>query len=138
MNIKLRAWDEQKKIMHYNFEFIRSGIEGNDFIIFKSDKQKLEDKRVFNNPYFAQQLKISLSTNLFDENKKEIYENDIISDNGIIGKVKFDSYGIEFIYKNPEKEHWIEYYIRSWGDMYHPIIIGNIYENPELLNNIIN
>lgn len=32
--IKFRAWDEQNKIMHYNFNFIRSGVEGNDRIMF--------------------------------------------------------------------------------------------------------
>ena len=55
--IKFRAWDEMKKVMHYDFEFIRSGIEGNDWIIFKSDKQPLEQGKVLDNPYFAQTIK---------------------------------------------------------------------------------
>jgi len=60
--LKFRAWDEKNKIMHYDFEFIRSGTEGNDWIIFKSDKQRFDDNTqifpLLKNPYFSQQLKI--------------------------------------------------------------------------------
>ena len=56
--IKFRAWNEQYKIMHYDFEFISSGQGYNDWIIFKSDKQQLKDKVVFDNPYFFKQFKI--------------------------------------------------------------------------------
>lgn len=53
--VKLKAWDEKQKIMHYDFQFIKS----NDWIIFTSDKQKLTDKpHPFQNPYCIQQLKI--------------------------------------------------------------------------------
>jgi uncharacterized phage protein (TIGR01671 family) len=78
--LKFRAWDEQKHIMHYDFEFIRSGIEdGNDWIIFKSDKQTLKDKlHPFENPYFVQQLKIMQCTGIKDNNGVEIYENDVV------------------------------------------------------------
>ena len=39
---KMRAWDECNKIMHYDFQFIKSGDNGNDWIIFQSDKQELD------------------------------------------------------------------------------------------------
>lgn len=41
--IRFRAWDEQNKIMHNDFQFIKSGDEGNDWIVFTSDKQTLQD-----------------------------------------------------------------------------------------------
>ena len=40
----LRAWDERKKIMHNDFQFIRSGDTGADWIVFTSDKQTLDRK----------------------------------------------------------------------------------------------
>jgi hypothetical protein len=65
--IKFRAFDEGNKIMHYDFQFIKSGDEGNDWIIFTSDKNKLSDKTSpLQNPYFSQQLKIMQYTGLKD------------------------------------------------------------------------
>ncbi len=51
--VKFRAWDERSKIMHTDVQFIRSGKEVNDWIIFKSDKQQLKDGNVLDNPYFS-------------------------------------------------------------------------------------
>lgn len=91
--IKFRAWDEREKVMHYDFEFIQSGIEGNDWIVFKSDKHKLDLKpHPFDNPYFSQQLKIMQFTGLKDKNSlTDIYEYDIILPDGTIGGNKYEN-----------------------------------------------
>ena len=132
--IKFRAWDEGNKIMHNNFQFIKSGNEGNDWIVFVSDKQRIQDgfEECISNPYFQQQLKIMQYTGLKDRTGKEIYEGDIVSDSMNNGKVFYNidsaQYQVDFspIECCPQK---IEQQT-MWAK-----VIGNIYENPELLNN---
>ena len=139
--IKFRAWDEQNKVMHNEVEFIRSGIDGNDWILFKSDKQKLEDGNVLNNPYFQQQIKLMQYTGLKDKNDVEIYEGDIVSftlfdcfDNDMqhIGKILFNNgaFYIEYMDKD-ELYNSLLCYVISQDDEFE--VIGNIHENPELL-----
>lgn len=123
--IKFRAWDERNKIMHFDFEFIRSGVESNDWIVFKSDKQTLEQGKVLDNPYFQQQLKIMQYTGLHDKNGKEIYEGDIVAIPKRKYEVKYDNqrgcwYG--------EQANGDSNYI-SWDKFE---VIGNIYENLDL------
>lgn len=135
--IKFRAWDEQNKVMHNDFQFVKSGNNSNDWILFVSDKQPInstDDSLWHNNPYLQQQLKIMQFTGLTDKNRKEIYEGDIIFN---------------------EVERWIVVFNRGCfcakllsdkRDDNDPSVthialravqgtevIGNIYENPELL-----
>lgn len=77
--IKFRAWDEGNKVMHQDFEFIRSGSAENDWIVFRSDKQPLFSKpHPFENPYFSKQFVIMEFTGLQDMHGSDIYEGDII------------------------------------------------------------
>ena len=127
--LKFRAWDEGNHTMHNNFQFIKSGDEGNDWIIFISDRQPL-DVTVgippLENPYFQQQLKIMQFTGLKDKNDKEIYEGDIIRgyiandlDNKVTTRVYWDA--------SANRSGW------SIALTHELEIVGNIYENPELL-----
>jgi len=130
--IKFRAWDEQAKVMHEDFRFIKSGDEGNDWIVFTSNLQTLQSvPHPLQNPYFQQQLKVMQFTGLSDLNKHEIYESDVVTVPGSGNcQVKIcPSYGVVFVcadgYERP--------YIDCVAEQDHPTIIGNIYENPELL-----
>lgn len=120
-NSKLRAWDEQNKIMHHDFQFIKSGNEGNDWVVFTSDKQKLSSEpHPLNNPYFQQQLVIMENIGIND-----IYEGDIV-DFGGLGVVKYDEdrFYVDCgnVHTRVSKQHKV---------------VGNIYENPELLPNTL-
>jgi uncharacterized phage protein (TIGR01671 family) len=87
--IKFRAWDEQKKIFHNNFQFIKSGDGDDDPIFFVSDKQPLKTgggKIFFDHPSFSQKLIIEQFTGLHDKHGREIYEGDIITE-GLAGDI---------------------------------------------------
>jgi uncharacterized phage protein (TIGR01671 family) len=110
--IKFRAWDLDKKIM-FNACFV--GI-GKVFSITKT----------FNPSKQLENVILMQYTGLEDKNGVEIYEGDIIREGeGIINVVvnRGGCYWLEYDYPLyvPDKE-WIE-------------VIGNIYENPKLLNN---
>ncbi len=145
--IKFRAWDELKKEWHHDFQFIKSGNEGNDWIVFVSDKQRIQDAdpsstlpHPLENPYFQQQLKIMQFTGLFDKNGKEIYEGDICRFDitelpgfdclfcDIVGEALFDYQDAGYFFSTktqfPHVKPWFAKNIE---------IIGNIHENPELL-----
>jgi len=110
--IKFRAWDIKKQ----------------KWIYFRIDKFPSEPQTI----EIPKQVKIQFSTGLKDNNGKEIYEGDIILTDQVVEWVQEDSarfdkeyecYGIQ------DGKYSLSYYKDSEDFK----VIGNIYENPELL-----
>lgn len=72
-------------------------------------------------------------TGLYDINNKEIYEGDLLSGRNSPLIVKYSAPEYSFQYKNEDYNHPITHWVVGWGDIYDPKIIGNIYDNPELI-----
>ena len=89
---------------------------------------KFEDKRN------GEDVILMQSTGLFDKNGKEIFEKDILDYNGRKAIVKWHGSYASFIYEFVDElqnrtTEWQPLYL----SYYHFEIIGNVYENPELL-----
>lgn len=114
--IKFRAWDICHKEMIYEIDDI-------DFL-----HEEVYWKQCFAHPF--QDISLMQFTGLKDKNGKEIYEGDILGGALLCGAVHWDNLRSKYVVQlTPE----------GWHDL--PIIsemkevVGNIYENPELLKN---
>ena len=108
-DIKFRAWDEvSEKMLNWN-EFLDTNMK-NTFIAPESTG-----------------LILMQYTGLHDKNGKEIYEGDIVKYENMTGKIMF--FNGSFILSDLEEtEEW------ELGVINEDIeVIGNIYDNPELL-----
>lgn len=123
--IKFRAWLKEKKVMA---EFISHFKSAHDCGVFEItvpfDESGLQ---TFHKIHSIDQFDLMQYTGLKDKNGKEIYEGDILG----------------FNYKDTsDGDEWIVEVEVKWGDqgwvpyrLYEGTVIGNIYENPELLGN---
>jgi uncharacterized phage protein (TIGR01671 family) len=141
--IKFRAWDDGKKEWLLGYEYPNLGgfsIDGECVLMgewanvctsfmFENDNRKRDD------------LKLMQFTGLLDKNSKEIYEGDIITYKRSIGNWtgQYMTTTHTIVFSKEVFAFVMEYgnqYIKlrkHWGYEYE--VIGNIYENPELLDN---
>lgn len=145
--IKFRAWDKKKKQMLVAGQFSITSF-GTTFKTNTDGEQEL-----------LPDLEVLSYTNLKDKNGKEIYEGDIVkgamqipqlltwqndenSNITMAGEVFYDHSGFSLkavqSMCDPERDGMVNYFdfISDDGATFeHMEIIGNIYENPELITN---
>jgi len=133
--IKFRAWDKKRQYFHYRMSNICLTLSGRLMWQFGYQVPDLLDDEEAAN-YVLQQF-----TGLHDKNGVEIYEGDILKnhdDPTLLGTVLFgyyaigrDSWGVEFQTPCFCQEWFDKSGYACIGDCIE--VIGNIYENPELL-----
>jgi len=124
--IKFRAWDKGQNRMLDVFSM--SLIDG--AITFKRPASKNDS---FNILVLPDNIDLMQYTGLKDKNGKEIYEGDIIQDTDSheIGQVYWDNDSLCWQALFDDNDSWG--FVSQKGKDNHCEVIGNIYENPELL-----
>lgn len=131
---KYRAWDSAKKEM---FKDTFAITESGQVVVVEQ-----ESVASFPDYVFVEHLVIMQSTGLVDKNGKEIFEGDIVRTTRFLGRA--DEIGGFYEY---EKDYigvvkvlegtWVidtgSVAVRLWSEIDEPEVLGNIYENPELL-----
>jgi len=126
--IKFRAWDKERDRMILDVGFVSDSWFSKGTCILHKDMALIHKKDYFELMQF---------TGLKDKNKKKIYEGDILEDTGE-NKSKIMGEGIiRYLVKFEEGCFTLGNGIGLRNlTIYHNVleVIGNIYENPELLN----
>lgn len=123
-NLKYRAWDKELQTMLdvSLIDFKKSVLVGEHWEFGETNFINFDD------------VNLMQSTGLFDKNGKEIFEKDILDYNGRKVIVKWHGSYASFIYEfvdelQNRKTEWKPLYL----SYYHFEIIGNVYQNPGLL-----
>ena len=121
---KFRAWDKETQTMLdvSLIDFKKSVLVGEHWEVGETNFINFDD------------VNLMQSTGLFDKNGKEIFEKDILDYNGRKVIVKWHGSYASFIYEfvdelQNRKTEWKPLYL----SYYHFKIIGNVYQNPGLL-----
>lgn len=131
---KFRAWNPHEKKMVDDTELVIWG--GN---IYQGNRQKIFERIVEGKKgligYSIDDKYLMQSTGLKDKNGVEIFEGDVVDYNGRKAIIKWHGSYASFIYRFVDELRKIK---SEWNPLYLSYyrfeIVGNIYENPELLN----
>ncbi|WP_395520666.1 YopX family protein [Enterococcus faecium] len=131
---KFRAWDKRKNVMRdvAVLHFTKNGKT--NFIEYWINPTELKS-------YHVRNIDLMQSTGLIDRNGVEIFDGDVVQAEQYLtttipvrinGIVKYSNKYTMFYLDNGSERH--DLYMQSLGgSIYNFEIIGNIYENPELL-----
>ena len=123
--IKFRAWDKETKTMIdvSLIDFKKRELVGEHWKFGETNFMSFDE------------IELMKSTGLFDRNGQEIFEGDIVDYKGRKAVVKWHGSYASFIYRfvdefNKRSAEWYPLFLAY----YHFEVIGNIYENKELLD----
>ena len=120
---KLRIMQREIKFRGFQKSWIYGGIT-----IFQNEATIFDINCVANSAYEVDINSVGQFTNLHDKKGNEIYEGDVLQTRSGIGYMVFDNCG--YAIKSPGSEA-VDYEFSAF--YLECEIIGNIYENPELL-----
>jgi uncharacterized phage protein (TIGR01671 family) len=131
--LKFRAWDKLAK----RFTYPDKGYQGHYILTLNGEFHNLQNGSG-GDEYIVQQW-----TGFVDAEGKDVYEGDIIGSVNFIlknrGVIKFGEYCGKGYYSNDGCGWFIDFkfdsypFVKNWPK--NTIVIGNIFENPELLKN---
>lgn len=125
MTPKFRAWDKELQTMLdvSLIDFKKRVLVGDHWEFGETNFISFDD------------IKLMQSTGLYDKNGKEIFEGDIVDYKGRKAVVKWHGSYASFIYRFVDE---LKERVSEWHPLflayYHFEVIGNIYENKELLD----
>ena len=123
MIYKFRAWDKDNKYMEYT--------DKNLVVCFSNEGVDVVDYTTFSHSCTSMQnYELMMPTGLKDKNGVEIYVGDIIRGSYNTNIIGYDIVTIEV------KEDLLKGFELEQFDLNNTEVLGNIYENPELLREI--
>ena len=126
---KYRAWDKMRKEMNYKVLVGNCDEEDENWTCPIIWNEEAKDWL-----HFDDYKRIMLSTCLLDKNGQEIFEGDVVDYKGRKAVIKWHGSYASFIYRFIDEPQTIK---PEWNILYLAYtkfeIVGNIYENPELL-----